>query len=251
MRLNKEIADSMPFMSRKISMEELKEKWKDNKFYDSFGTLIAKYSQARELRRDGNCFYRALLWQLFEYFLINKSEEANAEYEKIYQKIKGSKEDLLKVGYDEIVVETFYDVFLEEFEKLKDPTIDTQDEESVHQYLETIFGNDEKSPYMIVHCRYMTSCYLKENSILYENFIVDYPDVATYCQVEVEGIDREAEQLAIIAITSYLEIAAEINQVRDNGHIETLMIPEDAVDDGKRFIAKLLFTPGHYDALYS
>jgi len=244
------IAKSMPFVSKKMSVDEYKEHWKDNKFYESFKNLLNKYSKARELRRDGNCFYRALMWQMFEYFLTNKSSEAQAEYEKILDKITKSKEALLNVGFEEIVVEDFYDLFLLEFKNLKTADIDTTNEDSIHEYLESLFSNNEKAPYMIMFTRYMTSCYLKENAVLYEAFMVEYGDVASFWSVEIEGIDREAEQIAIIGITNFLGIATEINQVRDNGSLEILTLPEDAVDDGKRFIGKLLFTPGHYDALY-
>lgn len=166
------------------------------------------------------------------------------------EKIEGSKADLMSLGYDEIVIDDFYDQFLTEFKKLPKADIDTTNEDAVHEYLEGLFSNDTLAPYLLMHCRFMTSAYLKANSVLYEAFMVDFIDVASYCNHEIEGVDREAEQLAIIGITNYLGIAAEINQVQDLGKIDSLTIPEDAVDDGKRFIARLLFTPGHYDALY-
>lgn len=249
--IKKDIADSMPYVSNKLPIDTYKEHWKDNKFYDSFNSLLDKYSQARELRRDGNCFYRALLWQLFEYFLVNKSPEAQEEHKRILEKVAKSKEDLMKVGYDEIVIDDFYEQFHNEFKKLPEAEIDTSSEEAVHEYLEKLFCNDTLAPYLLMHCRFMTSAYLKENSILYEAFMVDYPDVASYWASEIEGVDKEAEQIAIIGITNYLGIAAEINQVQPNGKVDTLLIPEDTVDDGKKFVAKLLFTPGHYDALYT
>jgi ubiquitin thioesterase protein OTUB1 len=248
--IKKGIAMSMPFVSVKLSVDEYKEHWRDNKFYESFKSLLTKYSQARELRRDGNCFYRALMWQMFEYFLTNDTENAKAEYEVIVEKISKSKEDLMKLGYDEIVIDDFYEIFLEKFKNLKEPGIDSKDEESVHKYLEEIFSNDSTAPYMLMHCRFMTSAYLKANSFLYDDFMVEHADVASYCNSEIEGVDREAEQIAIIGITNYLGIAAEINQVQANGTVDTITIPEDAVGDNTRFVARLLFTPGHYDALY-
>jgi ubiquitin thioesterase protein OTUB1 len=248
--IKKAVADSKPFVSCKMDVNEYKEHWRDNKFYDSFISLLGKYSQARELRRDGNCFYRALLWQMFEYFLTNDSENAKAEYQVIVEKISKSKEDLLGLGYDEIVVEDFYEMFLEKFKNLNDPGIDTKDEAVVHKYLEEIFSNESIAPYMLMHCRFMTSAYLKGNAFLYEDFMVEHADVASYCNSEIEGVDREAEQIAIIGLTNYLGIAAEINQVQANGSVDTITIPEDAAGDNKRFVARLLFTPGHYDALY-
>ena len=134
---------------------------------------------------------------------------------------------------------------------LNKAVVDIEDEEKVHEYLEGLFSNDSLAPYLLMHWRFMTSAYLKANSFLYEDFMVEYSDVASFCNIEIEGVDREAEQIAIIGITNYLGIAVEINQVQGNGNVESLIIPEDAVDDGSRFIARLLFTPGHYDALYT
>ena len=96
----------------------------------------------------------------------------------------------------------------------------------------------------------MISGYLKENAIIYSPF-VDLGDIHGYCDRNVDGVDIEAEQISIIGIVNYLEIAAEIVQVQDDGSAPTLILPEDAIDDGKRFVAHLLFTPGHYDALFT
>ena len=76
---------------------------------------------------------------MFEYFLINKNPDAVAEYENLHSKIKGSKEDLMKNGYEEIVLDDFYDNFLECFESLKEPKFEVTDESAVEKYLESLF----------------------------------------------------------------------------------------------------------------
>ena len=76
---------------------------------------------------------------MFEYFLINKNPDAVAEYEHLHAKIKGSKEDLMKNGYEEIVLDDFYDNFLECFESLKEPKFEVTDESAVEKYLESLF----------------------------------------------------------------------------------------------------------------
>ena len=211
---------------------------------------MTRYTQIRSLRRDGNCFYRALVWQMFEYFLTDKSEKAKKQYQDILAKVTKSKQDLMDLGFDAIVIDDFYDAFLDNYKNLETDYIDPTNEKEVHEYLERILSNNETTPYILIHLRYMTSCYLKTNAILYQDFMVEYPDVNTYCQIEVEGVDHEADQMAIIGITNYLDIAVEINRVQENGMIEINTFPEDAKDDDSKFKAKLLFTPGHYDALY-
>ena len=80
----------------------------ESKFDKCFDNLSKRYTQIRRLRRDGNCFYRAFLFQLFEHFVLTKGDD----YNKFLEKIKASKEDLVKNGgYDLVVIEDFYECF--------------------------------------------------------------------------------------------------------------------------------------------
>ena len=82
----------------------------ENKFENCFDQLYARYKTVRRLRRDGNCFYRAFLFQLFEYFAKTKNEQ----YTAFLKCIEDSKQDLMtNGGYEEIVIEDFYETFLE------------------------------------------------------------------------------------------------------------------------------------------
>jgi ubiquitin thioesterase protein OTUB1 len=76
--LQKEIADQMPFISELMQTEIVAFEYTDTKFESSFGMLVKSkeeggrgYKQIRRLRRDGNCFYRAFLFQLFEHYALN------------------------------------------------------------------------------------------------------------------------------------------------------------------------------------
>lgn len=105
-----------------------------SKFADSFIMLMIDseqggrgYNQIRRLRRDGNCFYRSFLFQLFEHYgLVLAGEKADpgdkykSKYYELIKTVEGSKKDMCdNGGYDEIVIEDFYDVFLEELKKLE------------------------------------------------------------------------------------------------------------------------------------
>ena len=83
------------------------------------------------MRRDGNCFYRSYLFQIFEHYALalggvddgltlgENLDQIKSSYQALLETIKASKSDLTKEGgYDEIVIEDFYDVFLENVEKL-------------------------------------------------------------------------------------------------------------------------------------
>ena len=106
--------------------------------------------------------------------------------------------------------------------------------------------NKEEAVYLIMYARFMTACYLKMNSFLFEDFV---GDVASFCMREVEAVDVECDHPQIIAITNYLGVGVEINSVGPKGNLEVIKLPEDETFD-KRFRAKLLYVPGHYDALY-
>ncbi len=144
----------------------------------------------RRLRRDGNCFYRAYLFQVFEYFIQSTGTEsapiANPLYDKFLKAVEGSKQELMSIGYEEICIEDFYDLFLGEVKKLKDC-----DPSQAQEHLMKVLANKEEATYIIMYARFLTSLYLKQNSFLFEDFV---GDVASFCTREVEAVDVECDQ---------------------------------------------------------
>lgn len=235
-QLKKDIEDTMPFITDLVDLAVLKEEYRDNKFENCFDDLVKRYSRVRRLRRDGNCFYRAFLFQVFEHFIHNKDSKL---YEQVIANVEKSKKDLMEIGYDEIAIEDFWDVFMSELKKLK-----TIDADKATQHLLKLLSNKEEATYLIMYARFMTSCHLKQNAIMFEDFVGDVP---TFCMREVEAVDVECDHPQIIAITQYLGLGVEINSVSPKGNIEVINLPEEGYDG---FRAKLLYVPGHYDALY-
>ena len=77
--------------------------------------LESKYAGLRKIRRDGNCFYRAFLFSYLEniYRLLEKgSVHGKNELDRLISVIKGSKTNLIELGFSEIAFECFYDVKL-------------------------------------------------------------------------------------------------------------------------------------------
>lgn len=161
-------------------------------------------------------------------------------YDNFLKVIEGSKQELMSNGYDEVAIEDFYDLFLAEVKKLKD--IEAKDAEG---HLMKTLANKEEATYLIMYARFLTALYLKQNSFLFEDFV---GDVASFCMREVEAVDVECDQPQMIAITNYLGVGVEINTTGPKGNLEIIKLPEDASFD--KFRAKLLYVPGHYDALY-
>ena len=85
--------------------------------------------------------------------------------------------------------------------------------------------------------------YIKENRILYENFILE--DIDSFCLREVEAVDNECDHVQIIAVTNAFNIGVIIENLT-NQKIETMKFPEDSSD----IFIHMLFRPGHYDILY-
>ena len=55
----------------------------------------------------------------------------------------------------------------------------------------SVLCNNEEANYIIMYTRLMTAAYLKKNKALYEGFLGC--DVYTFCQLEVEAIDKECD----------------------------------------------------------
>ena len=229
----------MPHISDLQDLSVLKEEYKANKFENCFDFLYAKYKNVRRMRRDGSCFYRSFLFQLFEYCIQNTEDRSLLE--KIKRITEASKEDLMvNAGYDEIVIEDFFEAFKDAVNGLENV-----DPAGAADHLQTLLGNNEDANYLIMYIRWLTACFLKKNAILYEDFVGG--DIAGFCTREVEQLDVDADHIQIIALTSYFELGVEINSVNAQGTSETINLPEDYA--GWR--PKLLYVPGHYDALYA
>ena len=80
--------------------------------------------------------------------------------------MEGSKADLISMGYEEIAIEDFYDLFLDKVKNLRQ--IEPKDSED---YLKSILANKEEATYLIMYARFLTACYLKQNSFLFEDFV--------------------------------------------------------------------------------
>ena len=113
-----------------------------------------------------------------------------------------------------------------------------------------IFRDPEESNYLVLLLRFITSGQIRNNAILYETFIDNQIPVDMFCQIEVEPIDKEADQITIMALLNYLQIAIKIVYLDSskNKQAYTVILPESAKE--QQVIGTLLYRPGHYDILY-
>ena len=240
--IRQEIELTTPLVSDELPTSILLEDYKLNQEYsNSIKQITDKYKYIRKVRRDGNCFYRSFIYRIFEYICIKNNKNL---YEHIINKIKEAKDLTQRNGYEWAFTEDFYNIFYMEFHHCFNSIEACQI--SVRDYLDKLFSDKEKGNYLIYFIRFCIAAFLKENSFLYEVY-VDGP-FENWVTREVEAIDHEADQIQIMACVNYFDIGVRIEYLHPYKN-ETMKFPEDKPDN--EIFTTVLFTPGHYDILYS
>lgn len=112
---------------------------------------------------------------------------------------------------------------------------------------------------LIYYFRLLAATYLKANAAEFDPFVPDGSGIHSYCSQSIELIDREIEQLGIIALVNVLlkpvNFVIEIAYLdRSPGSTANIYrFPEEANgQDASSFghIIYLLYRPDHYDILY-
>ena len=175
-----EIEQTTPLISDQLEIQILLDDYKDNLEYaNSVKIITEKYKYIRKVRRDGNCFYRAFIYRLFEYICMKND---NTLFNDILKKIEGIKDLTAKNGYDWMIVEDFYTVFYGEFCSCFNSV--NNNGVSVRDYMDNLFKDKEKGNYLIYFMRFCIAAYLKDNRQLYEMYIEG--DFDTWIRKEVE-----------------------------------------------------------------
>jgi len=241
--IREDIDSNTPLISDNSDTIGLLNEYKDNSQYiDSVQTIANKYKSIRKIRRDGNCFYRGFIYRIFEYICINKKTEL---YEKMCKKIDEARDLAKKNLLVSNLIDEFYNLFIGEFCTCYNSL--TNSGISSREYLDKLFDNKnkEKCNYLVLFIRYSIAEYLRENKMLYEAYVDQNYDI--WLINEVEPIDKEADQIQIMACVNFFEIGVKIEYL-SKAKSEIMKFPEDK-DDKDIFII-FFFTPGHYDLLY-
>ena len=242
-QLINEYDKNSPLISDLLKSETLFSDFQNNLEYtDSIQEIANKYPSFRKIRSDGNWFYRGFIYRIFEYISIRQNVDL---YQKFIKKIEEAKDIAKKNKKLLAILNESYNLFLGEFcscyNSLSNSNI------SCREYLDKLFHNDnkEKCNYLILFVRYCIAEYIRENRIMYEAYI--YGDLENWVIKEVEPIDKEADQVQILACVNLFDIGVKIehlNKVRK----EVIKYPEDAKDEDIFVI--FLYCFGHYDLLY-
>jgi len=235
--IQKDIADNTKLVSDVLPLQSLEAEFQtDEVFKSKILKLDQKYSRMRRVRPDGNCFFRAVGYRLFERLL-----EDGDEWERVKAAISPSKEQMVKLGMPEFTVEDFYDNFMETLGTLGGA------EKISASDLDNTFNDEGVSNYLVVFLRLLTSKQLQMEGEFYRNFMEGGRSVAEFCSTEVEPMYRESDHIHIIGLTAAAGIKVRVVYLDRGSGDEAVHhdFPEDSDPD-----IHILYRPGHYDVLY-
>ena len=154
----------------------------------------------------------------------------------------------------------YYEDFAEEvFELLREVANAMGDRELAYALVHQKWNDKSVEASLIYYLRLLAATYLKANADAYTPFLPDGQDLNTYCAHNIEVVDREIEQLGIIALVNVLlkpvGFVLEIAYLdRSPGsQVNRYRFPEEANDQDPSSLGPmiyLLYRPGHYDILY-
>lgn len=251
-KIQSSIAQTQPMVSAPLPVRCLLDQYQDAHlpgFTIGIDYLDSVTQSMRKIRGDGNCFYRAFWFGYLEALLAlflqednpQKKQQALEEQERIKTLLGSSLQELVALGYPEFALESFHEELMEVLSELF-----THNEASLLE----MFQEGGKADYLTWFMRVLTAGYLRRHADRFLPFVEGcYVDMDAYCKGEVEPMNKECEQLSILALTEYLEVQVKISYLdgRSNGK-DVVALPESP--QASPVVVHLLYRPGHYDLIY-
>lgn len=248
--IERDIKASSPLISGILPLSTLNEDFVGHEVYlEKLNMLEKKYSGIRRLRRDGNCFYRAFGFRYVEYLLTGKRLE---EAERLKKKCDECRDTLLSLKYIAFTVEDFHEQFVSMIDRF------TVEGASLEE-LEETFNNQAYSDYYVVFLRLLVSAYIQKNAAFYSDFIDEGRTINQFCEMEVEPMARESDNIHVAALALAVGLPIAIENCQQSGELTRIVFPAESsssTDTGSPPAGlqsppvTLLYRPGHYDILY-
>lgn len=218
----------------------LVDEFKDNPVFNAqIGELLSKgsYTSVLYARRDGNCFYRCVAFQLFS-LLLKDPEFASATKAKL---------DSLRESFIQLFgeySEDFYDVVVDIVNRIISHSI-TSDAELLQ-----VMNSSDDGPYIIVFFRYAVSCTIRANADDFSPFIMgsEYPTLEAYCAGAVEPVDHVSDHVEIVAFAQLFNVEVVVESLSQSSKSLSRLVFNEISPPTDR-VVYLLFRPGHYDLL--
>eukprot|EP01084_Bolivina_argentea_P126741 224335_1 len=246
--------EKQPLVSDKRSLDLLLKEFRDHaNFTRQMSALISEdqHSSYRQMRRDGNCFYRAFLLGLFE--TIESNHDLSL-LTRVSEYVMTSLHRCLKFGYEAFTIEDFYYAFMDELQfyqrKLESVNQDFKSMDGMGNSAIERMANKSHAQYLIFWARMMASLYMRENEKEYAPFIPqDKGGFASWLRADVEALNSEADHLQTVALSRSIQVPITIYCLENitKGGPQKVYTMEGK---GNKSCYDLLFRPGHYDVLY-
>ena len=186
------------------------------------------------------------MFSLLEQFIKNKDLlDVPGDYQEMHNslltKVKNSGDLLSSAGFEPICYDDFIEMLYNKLESVRQTTLDM---------LQADFEDKMTSDSLVMYSRFVTSAYLRSNQERFEGFAEGYATVIDFCKSEVEPMDRESEQMQIMALAEVFQVRISIVYLdrSDSDNFTQIVYPIDY--SGPNFTVYLLYRPGHYDLLY-
>lgn len=237
-----EAAGAAPLVGPPQALDGLKAQYADNPgFLPKVEALGRRFRAFRRTRPDGNCFYRAYIFGIFE-ALAGHRERRDA----FTSRAKQTLDYCCEVGYERVAIEDFYDEFIACLGRLAA----VADRAAAASVLDEIL--EESDGYLICWARCLTSAYLKHHQDDYAAFLSSHSSVLEFCAQEVDPMATEADQMQIIALSTYFGVPVNVVYLDQSvGETAAEHLFKEGGDGMSSFEpVHLLYRPGHYDLIY-
>ena len=186
------------------------------------------------------------MFSFLEQFITNKSlldapGDLQATYASLLAKVRTSGDLLSAAGFEPICYEDFIEMLCTRLESVREMSLEG---------LKTDFEDKMVSDSLVMYSRFITSAFLRMNQERFEGFTEGYATVVDFCKGEVEPMDRESEQMQIMAMAEVFQIKVNIIYLDRSEKDECAQIVYPIDYAGPDFTIHLLYRPGHYDLLY-
>eukprot|EP00842_Homolaphlyctis_polyrhiza_P006448 jgi/Hompol1/6804/HPOL_002290-RA len=199
-------------------------------------------SGIRNVRKDGNCFYRAFGMRLAELMFHGRGQPWHA---RLLERALATKELMHATGYDMSILEDFYEKFDEVLKITGDNDYRVQES----------FEIDYVSDTVVCYLRLVTAALLKRDKDIYEAFVLDaFPTLESFIAECVEPMNVESDQIHIVAMAHIFGLEIRVANLdttaTDSGINYHNITPFDPILGDNVPTISLLYRPGHYDILY-
>ncbi|KDN36548.1 cysteine proteinase [Tilletiaria anomala UBC 951] len=215
-----ESVGDQPLISDAIDLEELAREYEngDQSFVRKIlwlrnrpqGGFLTYY----KTRGDGDCFYRAFAFAYIQSIIHINDRPL---YLSVYKHIESTHGMLERAGFEMAIFMDFWEPLRELLRRIyvTDPDIVELDDAELVKAL----NDPETSNSIVAYLRLVASAFLKTNASEFEPFLFAYdgekgdggpPSMDEFCSNHIEAIGKEADHLAITALSRALLVSLEV-----------------------------------------